>query len=77
MNLSRNKEIFKNGISIGLKGIETISNFCNFNVKGLTEELMQDNQFQSDLQIISCETDLTKYINPRSSAFLKVVKTMY
>ena len=77
MNLSRNKEIFDNSVSIGLKGIETISTYCNFNVKGLTEELMNDPQFQLDLKIISCETDLTKYINPRSSAFLKVVKTMY
>ena len=77
MNLSRNKEIFTNGITIGLKGIEKISNYVGFDLNGLTDELMQDSNFQLDLQIISCETDLTKYINPRSSAFLKVVKTMY
>ena len=38
---------------------------------------MNDPDFILDLQIISCELDLSKYLNPRSSAFLKVVKKMY
>ena len=77
MNLSRNKEIFTNGITIGLKGIEKISNYVGFDLNGLTDELMQDSNFQLDLQIISCETDLTAYVNPRSSAFLKILRKAY
>jgi len=38
---------------------------------------MNDEEFILDLQIIAAETDLSKYLNPRSSAFLKVVKKMY
>ena len=30
-----------------------------------------------DLKIISCELDISKYINPKSSAFLKVLKKVY
>jgi len=77
MNLSRNKEIFTNGITIGLKGIEKISNYVGFDLNGLTDELMQDSNFQLDLQIISCEIDLTAYVNPKSSAFLKVLRKAY
>jgi hypothetical protein len=37
---------------------------------------MNDQDFLLDLQIISCELDLSKYLNPKSSAFLKVVRKM-
>ena len=77
LNLSRNAEMFHNGVSVGLKGIETISKYSGYDVDGLEKELMQDQDFILDLQIISCEVDISKYINPRSSAFLKVVRRMY
>ena len=30
-----------------------------------------------DLQILSCELDISKYLNPKSSCFLKLVRKMY
>ena len=38
---------------------------------------MKDPDFILDLQIISCEIDMSQYINPKTSALLKVVKKMY
>ena len=77
MNLNRNKDMFINGVSIGLKGLETISNYSGYDVTGLEYELMNDPNFLLDLQIIQAEVDISKYINPKVSALLKVVKKMY
>ena len=38
---------------------------------------MNDKSFQYDLEIISCETDLTQYINPKTSVLIKILKTAY
>ena len=38
---------------------------------------MNDPDFLYDLKIIQCETDVSKWISIKSSAFLKVLKTCY
>ena len=77
INIKSNKSSFLT-ISQGLlKGIETLSNYSGYDVSGLEVELMNDPDFLLDLQIISAETDLSKYLNPKSSAFLKVVRKAY
>ena len=38
---------------------------------------MNDEDFVMDLQILSCELDISKYMNPKSSCFLKLIKKMY
>ena len=38
---------------------------------------MSDPDFVMDLKIISAELDLSKYINPKSSCFLKLIKKAY
>ena len=38
---------------------------------------MNDPDFLMDLKIISCEVDVSKYINPKSSCFLKILKKVY
>ena len=35
---------------------------------------MNDPDFIIDLQIISCEVDISKYVNPKTSAILKIIK---
>ena len=62
---------------MAIKGIETVSNYSGYDVSGLENELMNDPDFLLDLQIISCELDLSKYLNPKSSCFLKLVRKMY
>jgi len=77
LNLNRNKEMFETIIHSSLIGLEKISSYCNYNVEGLTNDLMKDESFLYDLKIIQCEVDVSRWINPRSSAFLKVIKKMY
>jgi hypothetical protein len=77
LNLNRNSNIFMNTVNVGLKGIETISTYSGYDITGLTEEIMKDEDFLLDLKIISCELDISKYINPKSSAFIKLVKKIY
>ena len=77
INLKTNKNSFMNLSQIALKGIETISNYSGYDVSGLEQELMNDESFIMDIQIISCELDISKYINPKTSAFIKVIRKMH
>ena len=74
LNLSKNKQTFNNIVQFGLNGFENISKIAGYNIDGLTEELMKNPDFRLDLDIISCEIDMSKYINPKTSAFIQVVK---
>ena len=38
---------------------------------------MSDPDFMMDIKMISCEINASDYINPKSSAFLKIVKKVY
>ena len=69
MNLNRNKDIFYNVVNTGLIGFEKIACYTGYDINGLTDDLMKDPDFQYDLKMISCEIDLSKYINPKSSLF--------
>ncbi len=77
ISLKKNKEMFETIVHSSLVGIEKISSYCNYNVEGLTNNLMKDESFLYDLKIIQCEIDCSRWISPKSSAFLKVIKTMY
>ena len=60
-----------------MRGFETLSNYSGYDITGVTNDLMKDDDFLMDLKIISCEIDVSKYISPKSSAFLKIVKKVY
>ncbi len=75
--MNRNKDVFYNCVETGLRGFETITKYSGYNIDGLTDELLKDNEFIMDLQMISCEIDMSKYLNPKSSALIKVFKTAY
>jgi len=76
LNLMKNKEMFDTIVKTSLYGLEKVSGYCNYNIDGLAQDLMNDSSFLYDLKMIQCEIDLSKYINPKQSAFLKVVKGM-
>jgi hypothetical protein len=69
--------MFFTTVQIGLKSIEMVSNYSGYDVTGVTDDLMNDPEFLMDLKIIQCEIDMSKYINPKTSAFMKVVKSIY
>ena len=66
-----------NTVEAGLRGYEKMADISGYNIDGLTNELMSDPDFVMDIQIISCEIDISKYINPKSSALLKIIKKSY
>lgn len=76
-SLSQNREMFNNIVHTSLIGLEKISGYLNYNVDGLTNDLIKDPSFQYDMKILSCEIDMSRYINTKSSMFIKVVKKMY
>ncbi len=45
LNLSRNKQIFNNCVEFGLRGFETLSNYSGYDISGVTDELMNDPDF--------------------------------
>ena len=57
--------------------MEQVSVFSGYDVTGMANELLQDPSFIYDINLISCECDLTAYINPKTSAIIKVFKTAY
>ena len=77
LNVNRNRSNFKSLVEFSLKGIEQISCYSNYDISGVSEELMNDPMFIYDLNIISCELDLSNYLNPQTSALIKVAKTCY
>lgn len=77
MAIKSNKQNFMLISSNVIKAIEMVStNYCNYDVSGLHDTLMQDPEFQIDLNIISCEMDISKYFNNKSLCFMKLAKTM-
>ena len=60
-----------------MRGFETLSNYSGYYISGVSDDLMNDPDFIMDLKIISCEIDISKFISPKSSAFLKVIKKFY
>ena len=77
LNLQRNKNMFMTIATNGLRGVETLSIFSGYDVTGLSEELLKDPDFIMDLEIISCEIDASKYVTPKASALLKIIKKGY
>jgi hypothetical protein len=77
MAIKSNKNNFMNISSNVIKGIELVATqYINYDVLGLHDELMKDEEFMNDISIISCECDISKYFNTKSLCFMKVVKTM-
>ena len=77
LNINRNKPVFFNCIETGLRGLETLSNYNGFDITGLTDDLMCDTDFLYDLRLMSCEVNMTEYINPKTTAFMKIIKKVY
>ena len=61
----------------GLRGFETISTYSGYDITGITDDLLKDPDFIMDLKMISAEIDMSRYLNPKSSCFLKLVKKVY
>ena len=77
LNINRNKPVFFNCVETGLRTMETICNYSNFDITGTTDELMNDPEFLYDLKLMSCEINMTDYINPKTTAFMKIMKKVY
>jgi hypothetical protein len=77
LNINRNKPVFFNCVETGLRTMETFCNYTNFDITGTTDELMNDPEFLYDLKLMSCEINMTDYINPKSSCFMKIMKKVY
>ena len=77
IQLSRNQNTFMNGAEYVVRAGEQISCYSGYDVKGLTDDLMNDNEFKTDLLIISCEINTSAYINTKTSALLKIMKKAY
>ena len=60
-----------------LRGAEMVGKYSGYDIDGLSEDLLKDPDFIMDLQLISCEIDLSKYIDPKKAVFLKILKKAY
>ncbi len=56
---------------------EKTQNYSGINITGLADEQLQNDDFKMDLMIISAEINISDYINPKTSALIKVVKKSY
>ena len=60
-----------------LIGYEKVMCYGNINIQGIWDDLLNNPDFIYDLQMISCEIDISKYINPKTSCLLKIVQKSY
>lgn len=77
INLDRNEDIFMTSTQLMLRGIESTCKYTGYDIDGMTDEIYNDPEFIMDLKMISAEIDMCQYINPKTSAFLKIIKKIY
>jgi hypothetical protein len=77
LNLRSNETKFYEGAEFVFKTIEKLASTIGYNFEGAYSELLQDPEFMLDLKLLSCECDISKYISPRSSIFIKLLKKYY
>jgi len=77
LNLKKNSTLFIDTAKNILVGYEKVLCYSGIDIKGVSEELLNNPDFIYDLQMISCEIDISRYINPKTSAFMKVVQSSY
>lgn len=78
LNLSSNASKFNNGIEFIMRSLEKVStNVFGYDVDGAWDELSKDQEFIMDLRMIQCELDISRYISPKASLFLKIIKKYY
>lgn len=77
LNLFRNKTIFMDTAKSLLIGYEKIACYSGFNIENISNELLADPDFVMDLQIISAEIDISKYVNAKTSVLMKVLYKSY
>ena len=51
--------------------------YSGVDINGVADELLKDENFLYDLKMISAEIDLSRYINPKTWAFIKVIQKWY
>jgi hypothetical protein len=54
-----------------------MSGYIGFDCSGAYSELQKDDSFKNDLLIIKSELDISKYINPKASLFMQIIKKYY
>lgn len=77
LNLKKNSTLFIETSKNLLVGYEKVMCYSGIDIKGVWDELINNPDFIYDLQMISCEIDISRYINPKWSAFLKVLQSSY
>lgn len=58
-------------------GYEKVMCYSGINLEGLSEDILKNEDFIYDLKCISAEIDMSKYVNCKTSAFLKLVQNSY
>lgn len=77
LNLKKNNTLFIETCKNLLVGYEKVMLYGNVNISGISDDLINDPNFMYDLQLISCEIDISKYINPKTSCLIKVIQKSY
>lgn len=75
--MKKNSDLFLNTAKTAIIGYEKVMCYSGIDINGVSEELLKDENFLYDLKMISAEIDLSKYINPKSSAFIKLLQKSY
>ena len=77
MSLNNNDTVFYNIVETALRSYEKISCYSGYNIEGIAEYLLKDKSFMNYIDQLQCDTDLSEYINPKSSIFIHLIKTTY
>ena len=77
LNISKNSTLFMDCAKNAIIGYEKVMCYSGINLEGLSEDILKNEDFIYDLKCISAEIDMSKYVNCKTSAFLKLVQNSY
>lgn len=77
LNISKNSNLFMDCAKNALIGYEKVLCYSGIDINGFSDEILKNEEFIYDLKCISAEIDMTKYINNKTWAFLKVFQNSY
>ena len=78
LTLKRNHNTFETGSKTILNAIELFcTRFLKIDLSGATEQLFNDENFKQDLIMVSCELNISNYLTPKRSLFLRTLQNYY
>jgi len=77
LNIERNSKTLLSSVESVLRTIENVASIMKIDITGSANELLQNEDFMHDLKMASCEINISEYITPQRSLFMRGLTVYY